>query len=255
MLEFSRLGFYTKAIAQGQPYEHFKVRVKVDSSDKVVYPRDWRPVNTLATGPTVKITDGTETTGGATLAVGTKAGVTGSVTASRMVSGAREITKNLSRIRVHPEDTFVEWTYDVEDAYQRQGGLEIVDQERLPLLKFWCMEGEPRDKLLRIELSGYWVNRDVPKKGWKWANFFRKGQRPVPMLRNFCHSTRITIPANLKSSMVSTLKLKACMPLCRGESVVLEPEVHRQMPACAVGVELEGQVDLKEWMDPASVSK
>ena len=240
-LQVNHLGFYTDPITLEHPYEHRKVQVKIDSSDRNVSPHSFRPHKTSAAGSTITQTDGRQLAGGLNLTVGMPNAVSGGGNVSRMVSHTRETIRNLSRITAFAADTFVSWSYDVDDSYQQQGGLEL-EQERNPFLKFWLRKGQV-EKPLQVEVSGYWVTPFTPKKGVKFAvlSAFRK-RHPVPLLRNFCHSTCIILPSDLARSAVSTLRLKACMPCSLEEKVVLElPETDFEL-----GIVMEGRVELDD---------
>jgi hypothetical protein len=209
----------------------------VDSSDKGVYPRSWLPRSTTASGPTVTYTDGRELASGLSLTIGTKNGVSGTGSINGKVTHAQEVTRNLSRVTALPGATFVKWSYDVDDSYQQQGGLE-VEHDRHPFLKFWLRKAHV-EKPINVELSGYWVNRITPKKGMKLLSAFRKRQA-VPLLRNFCHLTCITLPPHLPRSAISTLQLEARMPCHMAEPVVVK-SVEADFE---LGVEMEGHVEL-----------
>lgn len=235
-LQINKLGFYTNPIASEHPYKHHKVEVKIDSSDKKLYPRSWHPESTDAAGNTITHINGRQLTGTLGLTAGTN-GVTGNGTISGMISHTRETTRNLSRITALPGDTSVTWSYNVDDSYQQERGLAL-EQERHPFLKFWLRKAQV-DEPLRVEVSGYWVTRITPKKSVKFLAF--KKPQAVPLLRNFCHLTCITFPSHLPRSAVSTLRLKAHLPLPPKMCMVIEDPKEEDFE---LDIKMTGQVEL-----------
>jgi hypothetical protein len=190
-LQFNDLGFYTEPVALEYPYKHSKAQVNVESLDKDAYVQHWLPRSTAAAGPTVRQTDGHELTTGVDLTIGTKAGVSGTVNLNGKTTRSEEVTRNASRITATPGITSVKWSYYVDDIYHQQSGLG-VDHDRLPFLQFGFKEA-PAVKRLCLELSGYWTTSFTPKKGL--LSTLKNLKRPaVPLLRNFCQLTCITLP-------------------------------------------------------------
>lgn len=219
------------------PYEHSKIKVKVDSSDKCVYTRDCRPQNTAAAEPTVAHTDLREMSGRGTLTIGPV--VSGTLNMAGKVSHAQETKRNRSRITTYVEETFVEWVYDVDDSNQRQSGLQVED-EKLPFLEFCLRRDAQVENPLRVELSGYWVSRVMPLK--RGRNFFPaiRKRHKVPLLRSFSHLTCITLPPHLPGTTRSSIHLEAHMPSSKAESAVLKSvEAYSEL-----GIEMQGQVEL-----------
>jgi hypothetical protein len=229
-LRFNDFGFYTEPVALDYPYKNTKAQVKVESLDNDAYVQDFLPRSTPAAGPTVRQTDGHELTTGVDLTVGTKAGVSGTVNLNGKTTRSEEVTRNVSRITATLGIKSVKWSYHVGDIYHQESGLG-VHGDRLPFLEF-AFEEAPPEKPLRLQLSGYWVTTFTPQKG---LFAILKSKRPgVPLLRNFCHLTCITLPHQLPKSGRMKLQLEARMPCSMTESVAVKSE--------KLGVKMEGKL-------------
>ena len=235
----------TKAL--DYPYYHSKVKVNVDSEDAHVYPKNYRPLTNSAEGPTVTQTHSHEWTGGGSVSIGTKTGISGTANVNRRVNETDERVRNIWSTTAYAQETEVTWEYDVRDPKQQQRGLQ-VEIERLPFVEFWPERHAQVQKPFRVELSSYWSTR-TPKKGTKFLPFpaFWKRQ-PMPLLRNFCHVTCIMLPSNLSKIARLKLQLEAHMlpSIVKENSAIFAS--HNKPSSDLEGVTVDGDVEL---LDPS----
>jgi hypothetical protein len=109
----------------------------VKLSDKHAYIGPWLPKNTTFAGPTTVHRDGCGSTAGVGVTMGTN-GFSGNGNATLKKTHTKEEMRDILRITTHPssERKHVKWAYDVQDPFQKQLGMEIVEHEKRPFPKF-----------------------------------------------------------------------------------------------------------------------